>query len=291
MTYRSSYQPGPEATPRALKILIAATAGCTLAAAFFPAVQGLLALSLPGIRHLFLWQFITYLFVQIGSISFPFLLHLAFNMYLLWTFGASLLQRAHLGTFLGLYFGAGAFAALTAFGLMSAFSLPYALAGSSTALYALLISWVILNPDAELLLFFAIPFKAKWLLLGLIGANLLIDLSNSDWVSLASYSGSVLFGYLYTLIAFREQSPFLFLRPFERTLLRALEKLRHLGRKEKNSKQPKIYDIHSGAPQLSDDQFMDAMLARISLHGEDSLTPEEKRRMQAISTRKSARKK
>ncbi len=291
MTYRSSYQPGPEATPPALKILIGATAACTLAAAFFPFLQGLLALTLPGVEHLFLWQFATYLFVQFGSISFPFLLHLAFNMYLLWTFGASLLQRTHLGTFLGLYFGAGLFAGLTAFALMYGFSIPYALAGSSTALYALLISWVILNPDAELLLFFAIPFKAKWLLLGLIGANLLIDLSNSDWISLASYSGSVLYGYLYTLIAFREHSPFLFLRAFERTLLRTLERLRQIGRREKTPKQPKIYDIHSGAPQLSDDQFMDAMLARISLHGEDSLTPEEKQRMKAISARKSTGKK
>lgn len=270
-----------------LKILIGATAALSLLAAFIPFLYSLLSLSLNGILHLYLWQPISYLFVLPGPISFPFFLHLAFNLYLLWTFGSFFLARSP-SLFFSLYFGAGIFAALLALGTMFLFHLPYSLSGSSPALYAILIAWVILNPDATLLLFFALPFKARWLLLGLIGANLLIDLSHADWISFSSYLGATLFGYFFSLLAWREQSPFPYLRPFERFLFRTLERLRQ---KKPLHRSPKVYDIHSGSPRLDDDQFMDAMLARISLHGEDSLTPEEKTRMQKISARKSAGKK
>ncbi len=277
------------ATPKSLKILIGLTIFISLIGAFFPSVQQFLSLSLASIQHFFLWQPFTYLFIHPSSgVSFPFLLHLAFNMYLLWTFGSSLFYRAHAPLFFTLYFGSALFAALSALAAMLLFGLPYALAGSSPALYALLVAWVILNPEADLLLFFAIPFKAYYLLLGLIGANFLIDLSNNDWISVFAYFGSLLFGYIFTILVFREQSPFTFLNPFERFLLRTLERLSHIG--TKRYRHSKIYDIHSGNPILDDDQFMDAMLARISLYGEDSLSPEEKRRMKSISARKASSK-
>jgi len=49
----------------------------------------------------------------------------------------------------------------------------------------------------------------------------------------------------------------------------------------------KVVDFKTGQPILDDDQFMDAMLARISLYGESVLTPDEKNRMRKISERKS----
>ena len=287
----SSNPLGPEKTPHPLKVLIWTTAGVSLLSALIPRIQPLLALSLSGIQHFYLWQLVSYLFVHptLGGITFPFLLHLAFNLYLLWVFGTSLLARTSKITFFSLYFGSGLFAGLLALGTMALFHLPFSLAGSSGALYALLMTWMILNQEAELYLFFAIPFKARWLILALIGSNLLIDLSNSDWVSFFSYAGSALFGYLFAILAYREQSPFPFLNPLERLLLRTLESLRHLGKKRVFYRPTKIYDIHSGDPVIDDDSFMDAMLARVSLHGEDSLTPEEKRRMQSISERKAAK--
>lgn len=294
MAFRSSYQMGPESTPHSLKILIWITIGINLFSAFLPQIQPLLALSLDGVRHFYLWQFASYLFVPpiSGGISFPFLLHLVFNMYLLWTFGASLIVRSKPSIFFSLYFGSGIFAALLAAGAMALFGLPYSLAGSSTSLYAILMAWMILNPEADILLFFSLPFKARWLILGLIGANLLIDLSNRDWIRFISFSGSAIFGYLFAIIAWSEQSPFPFLRFFERMLLRTVERLRHIGKKKPAPfKQTKIYDIQSGAPLFDDEQFMDTMLARISLYGEDSLTPDEKKRMKTISAKKSAQKK
>ncbi len=284
---------GEENAHPVLKTLILTTLGISLLSAFLPALQPLLALSLSGMGHFFLWQPLTYLLLHPSpqGISFPFLVHLAFNMYLLWTFGSFLLQRTRPSLFLTLYFGSGLFSAALSLTAMLLFDQASLLAGSSSAIYALLIAWIMFNPEAHLLLFFALPFKAIWLVLGLIGANLLIDLANADWVHFADYLGGILFGYFFTLLVWKERSPFSFLSRFEKTLLRMLEKLSHLGKKKTRSyRNSKIFDIQSGDPVLDDEQFMDAMLSQISLHGEHSLTSEEKKRMKKISARKASEK-
>lgn len=261
----------PTATPLPLKILLLSLA---ISAPLSPFTFPYLALSASGIDHLYLWQFLTYPFVC----PFPSgILHLAFNLFLIWTFGASLMERLHPKTFFLLFFGSTLLSGLTAWlGQLTFHATPFF--GSSPPLYALLTAWVILNPEAELLLFFTLPVKARNLLLGLIGLNLLIDLSRSDWIPLFAFTPAILFAYFFTILACRTRSSFRFLAGFENWILRA--------RSAKPAPQSKIYDIKSGQPNLSDEKFMDAMLARISLHGEESLTPEERKRMQKISEKK-----
>lgn len=273
----------PSRTPLSLKILLLLIFGVS---AFSYYLGPYLALTAGGIRHLYLWQFASYLFVH----PFPAaIIHLAFNLYLIWIFGASLMERLHPRLFYFLFLGSGITAGLLAWCAMISFHLLSPLVGSSAPLYAILTAWVILNPEARMLLFFAVPFKARYLLLGLIGFNLLIDLSRSDWISLSAYIGATLFGYLFTVIACRTRSPFSFLSGLENGILRSIERLTHVGKTQ--VRHTKIYDFKSGEPVLNDDQFMDAMLAHISLYGEDSLTPEEKKRMQRISEKKSLDKK
>lgn len=273
----------PSSSPLSLKILLLSILGVSALSYY---LGPYLILSASGIRHFYFWQFGTYLFVH----PFPAgIIHLAFNLFLIWTFGASLMERLHPKLFFSLFFGSGIAGGLLAWSAMASLNLPTPLFGSSTVLYALLTAWVILNPEARLFLFFAVPFKALHLLLGLIAFNLLIDLSRSDWIPLASYLGATLFAYLFTVASCRTRSPFSFLAGFEMAILRTLERLKHL--KEKPIRHTKIYDFKSGEPVLNDDQFMDAMLARISLYGEESLTPEEKMKMQRISEKKSLEKK
>lgn len=275
----------PSHTPPSLKVLLGAIFTASVLSSF---IGPYLILTHAGIHHLYLWQFATYVLIH----PFPStLIHLAFNLYLIWTFGTILIGRLHSKLFFSLFFGSAITAGLFAWVAMATFPLSSSfLMGSSTALYGLLMSWVILNPDAHLLLFFTIPFKARHLALGLIGINLIIDLSRSDWVSCFAYIGAILFSYLFTLIACRMRSPFPFLSQFENSILRFIEWITHFS-----SKLPichtKIYDIKSGEPILNDDQFMDAMLSQISLYGENSLKPEEKARMKRISERKTPRKK
>ena len=266
----------PLSTPLSLKILL----GATLLASLFSYYLAPFLILTPS--HPF-WQLLTYPLIH----PFPSgLLHLAFNLYLIWTFGASLIQRLHAPRFFALYFGSSLLGALFAFAAMTLFSSPIPLFGSSTPIYALLISWTLLNPGARLLLFFSFPLKAANLLLILLSLSLLVDLSSAQWPPFFAAVGAILFSYLFTLLACRARSSFSFLSPLETTLLRTLEKMEHW--KRKGPVQKKIYDIRSGEPVLNDEEFMDAMLARISLKGEGSLSPEERQRMQKISEKKSS---
>jgi membrane associated rhomboid family serine protease len=273
----------PSTTPWTLKSLLLSIVVVSVLSFY---IGPYLVLSAASIRHLYLWQFVSYLFVHPFPAS---ILHLAFNLYLIWTFGASLMERFHPCLFFSLFFGSAIAAGLLAWCVMISFHIPSPLLGSSPPLYALLTSWIILNPEARMLLFFAVPFKARHLLLGLIGLNLLIDLSRSDWIPLSAYIGAIFFGYFFTIIACRIRSPFPFLAGFEDGIFRILEKLTHL--RIKPIRHTKIYDFKSGEPVLKDEEFMDAMLARISLYGEGTVTPEERKRMQSISEKKSFNKK
>ncbi len=256
--------------------MIGVSIGVSLLGVFLPLLPAILALSWEGLKHLYLWQLFTYVFIEPGPLSFGFFLQLAFNMYLLWIFGSSLLERSHAGLFFTLYFGSALVAGLVSL------AFPHAhLAGSTAAVYAVLVAWMMLNPGSRLLLFAALPFPSHWLIVALVGFALFIDISSNNWMGCATLTASVLFGYLFALIAWREQSPFSILRPFERKILRLLEK-----RKQTPYHHSKIYDIKSGAPVLDDDQFMDAMLDQISRLGESSLTAAEKKRMKEISERK-----
>lgn len=259
-----------------LKILIFTTIGVSLAAGFIPVLYSWLALSWAGIEQFYFWQLITYIFLERGPVSLGFFIQLAFNMYVLWMFGSNLLERSHTRHFLFLYLGSALVAGL------SALAFPHAvLAGSTNAVYAILVAWMILNPESQLLLFFALPFKAQWLILGLIGFSLLVNLTAANWVDATSLVVSVIYAYLFTIVVWRQLSPFPVLNPFERKILRLFEK-----KKSEPYHRTKIYDIKSGSPVLDDDQFMDAMLDRISRHGAESLTPAEKKRMKQISERK-----
>lgn len=281
MERQTSYGLGPTKTPYPLKVFLLTMLGTSLVTAFFPVIQGLLALTLPGIQHLFLWQFFTYSFVTINplGISFPFFVQLAFNLYLLWVFGAMLMERSQ-RLFFPLYFGAGLVAGLCTWGAAWLLGHPLLLSGATTPLYAVMIAWVMLYSETNLVLFMTLPLRALWLILGLIGINLFIDLANADWLGFTSSFSSCLFGYLFSLMAWKRKSAFVFLHPFETWLLRCID------RRPPVAKEPKVYDIHSGKPRLSDEQFMDAMLEKISKSGEESLTPQERERMQQISKKR-----
>lgn len=260
-----------------LKALIALTIALSVLAGLLPALYLWLALSWSGIEHLLLWQLVTYIFVEKGPISLSFFLNLAFNVYILWTFGTHLLERSHTRLFLFLYFGA------TLLGGAAALLVPNAhLAGSANAVYAILVAWMLLNQGSQLLLFFSLPFKAQWLILGVIGATLAIYIANRYWAGAISLAVACIYSYFFTLIVWRQPGPFFFLRRAEKRIFQFLER----KKKHEAYTHSKIYDIKSGEPVLDDDQFMDAMLDRISRHGEESLKAAEKKRMKEISKRK-----
>lgn len=256
-----------------------------------PPPQALFSLSLWGISKGFFWQFLTYFFVSppTGGLSLGFMLYLLFNMYFLWVVGSSILERQGVKHFLILYLGGGLVS-----GIITAFTLVYTgslapIAGIYPALYAILTAWMMMLPEVQVLIFFMIPVKIKWMIVGILGVNLLIDLSQGNLAHFVLYLSSISFGYLYALIVWKIHGPFPFLHPFEKGVIR-------FGRKAEmmfatsSTYSPKhggkIYDFRTGKALLSDEEFLDACLSKIATEGKNSLSWIEKWKMRRIIKRK-----
>lgn len=275
---------GPNETPRVVWVLIIVTSCITLLSALtqnlsiwlgIVTLQELLSLSWYGLANFFVWQPISYLFVQetYQGIQLFFLLTWIFNMYILWILGSTLTEQWGKRHFLLLYFLSGVVTGLFAVSVMLLTGHHSMIAGPTSALLALVTVWTLSYPEDELMLFFAIPIKAKWLLVAIIGGVILIPLSRLDFVLLSLYLGAILFGYLYALIELNLRSPFSWMHPIDQMVS---------NWKGKPLKNPTTM-------VEEDDLFIDQMLTKISKYGESSLTTSERLRMQRISNKKMKR--
>lgn len=275
--------PQSASTPRSLKIILGAMI-CLSIAAFFLPLQAYLGLSLYNLSHGYVWTLLTYPFT---SSSHRDLLSLGFNLFFLWALGSSLIDRIQSSSrFLILFFGATLFAGLFAALGLSLLHNKTLFASFSPVLLALLVSWTILHATRAVHLSALLVLRPFWIFAFFAGFHFLFDLLEKRWIEMIAGTAGALFGYLFCLLSERTRSTLNFLFPFEKTILRALEKV-HI---HKEPAHVKIYDIGTGEPVLDDEQFMDAMLARITLQGENSLSPAEKQRMQKISQDKTGKK-
>lgn len=251
------------------------------------------SLSLWGLKKYFFWQVFTYFFVApvSGGLSLSLILYMIFNMYFIWVVGSSVIDRRGSLHFLGLYLGGGTIGGIVAAIVIYTTKSLIPLAGANAALYALLTAWMMLLPEVQILIFFAIPVKVKWLILGILGVHLLVDLSHGSFLTFLLYLSSIGFGYFYTLLFWGIHSPFRNLHRFERLLIQfgnmARRKLNQTMTYEPSfSSSSKIYDFKTGKAILTDEEFMDACLEKIALKGKKSLTFFERIRLKRISKRK-----
>jgi len=280
---------GPESTPDVIKYIIITTITISIGSAFtneifrwlfsIPGPQEFLSLSWWGLSQLFLWQPLSFLFVQVSGmagITIHFLINLAFQMYLLWVMGTNIFEHLGKKHFLKIYFGSGVLAGLVTVLLSGLIGFYPVLEGPSPAIIGLAIVWLLLNPESEILLFFLIPVKAKWLIAGILGAILLINLSQMNLVNLLFYLTGACFAYIYGVVTCHLRSPFPETHAFE-------DRIRGWG----GSGKGKIIDFRTGQEvSQSDEQFVDEMLEKIAKKGEGSLTWRERSRMQKISEKK-----
>lgn len=309
MQYTASYGLGPGNTPRTISTLVTTTSAISLLCAFvnnlvayfgFTTPQELLSLSWSGLAHWHLWQPLTYFFVQAGGqagISLSFLFALLFNMYILWIMGASTFERVGKGPFLRFYFITGALTGLCTLLLMPVIGQYSVLAGTAPIILAVLLVWTMLHPNNELLLFFIIPIKARWLLPTFVMLLLLINLSQLNFIELIFNLMGLLIGYFYAAMIWGLETPYNMMRKsdaFFISLGSGIRKLFPVGELEKNpsseDNRAEIIDFHTGKAVMDDDLFMDKVLEKISKYGEKSLTWNERHRMHKISERKSRRK-
>jgi len=147
----------------------------------------------------YIWQLFTYMFLHGGF------LHLFLNMYALLIFGIPVEQawggRRFLIYYLFTGIGAG-ITILTINTILGGINYPIPTIGASGAVFGLLLAFGMLFPNAEILLFFIIPMKAKFLVIlyGSIELYSLIASGAQSPVSHAGHLGGLLFGIIYFLI-------------------------------------------------------------------------------------------
>jgi membrane associated rhomboid family serine protease len=202
---------------------------------------------------LHLWQPFSYMFLH-GSFR-----HIFWNMLILWMFGSEISILWGRRAFLQYYFVTGVGAGLVYMLLMplldgsSAYS---PLIGASGACFGVLTAFGLLFPERRILLFFLIPVKVKWVVLG-VGLMEVLSIWNADQIGHLAHLGGILLGVLYL-----------------KGGKTWFDGLRRAGRKRKAGRRFRVVDDppRSGGAAQSD---VDDILEKISREGLDSLTPRE----------------
>ena len=253
-----------------------------------PTPYAVLSLNRWGIDKFFIWQPLSYLFVEPLSISITFvsLLHTFFNFYVLWTFGGSVLDLKGKKHFLSLYLGGGLFCGLTLFSLGCLISpSSFELAGARAAIYALLVGWIFLFPSSRVSLFITAPLPGRWVVLGVIGADLFLDFFQGKFFDCLVPCSSLLFGYLYSLLAWELMSPFPSLHRFDRAFIKLKRKCMQLFTRN-NRARGKIYDFKTGDAVTQEENFVDVCLDKISQKGKKSLSWYERWKLYRLRIKK-----
>lgn len=133
------------------------------------------------------WTVVTYMFVH------AWLAHLVFNMFTLWMFGPRLEQAWGTRAFVQFYLwcGLGGAAAHLLFAQHSA------VIGASGAISGVLVAYALHWPDEEVYLFGVIPMKSRWLVVAMIGMNIIFALSPGSRIDWTAHVGGMGFGWLF----------------------------------------------------------------------------------------------
>jgi len=210
------------------------------------------------------WRVFTYQFLH-GS---P--MHLIFNMWALWMFGAPLIWRMGEQRFLALYLVSGVVAGLGSalfyfFG--STGHIP--IVGASGAIFGVMLAFARFYPDDQIFVFFVIPLPAKYAVWLFGGISLLFGLQGGGGIAHFTHLFGIVGGLLY-------------LR-FEQPVLNLVTKAVVAHEHSQTAKIAVKLESH----EEYFDTRVDPILKKISKHGIDTLTREEK----AILARASSMKK
>lgn len=151
------------------------------------------------VEKFYIWQLFTYMFLHGGF------LHIFLNMYALLIFGIPVEQAWGSRRFLFYYFFTGIGAGITILiinTILGGVNYITPTIGASGAVFGLLLAFGMLFPDAEILIFFIIPMRAKFLVLLYGGIELysLIASSGQSPISHAGHLGGIIFGLLFFLV-------------------------------------------------------------------------------------------
>jgi membrane associated rhomboid family serine protease len=164
----------------------------------FPLIKVYMALNPAAMLSGFVWQVFTYMFAH-ADIS-----HLLVNMLGLFIFGTAVERSMGSKEFLLFYLLTGTLAGIASFGIYVATGSWYTmLLGSSGAVYALLLAFAVLNPEARIFLYGILPVRAPVLVLGYAGIEILSQLlSFRSSIAHLTHLAGFLWSWLYFIIRF-----------------------------------------------------------------------------------------
>lgn len=212
-----------------------------------------------GVQHHFYWQFFTYMFLHAG------VLHLLFNLLMLYFFGNEVETAIGSRRFLQMYILGGIVGGLLWYGFN--FHSPRGIVGASSAVYSVVIAFATLYPNRPitLLLFFILPVTllAKYWAIVVVALSILFSIDGgSDGIGHLAHLGGIAVGYFFIKALTNDRWRFRIQWP----------------KMKSNSVSKKISKLYS--PVKKDEfiqQRIDPILDKIAEHGIQSLTQEERR--------------
>jgi membrane associated rhomboid family serine protease len=158
-----------------------------------PRTFGLMLLGRDRLTDGRIWTPLTYLFLHNPSGGFV-SMHLLFNMLGLYWFGAPVERSIGSSEFLWLYLGAG-----VAAGLLAVLVSPALVLGASGAVFAVMLVYATLFPDARIVLFFFLPLRAPVAVLVFAGVAIVGSLGTGVQPGIAhiAHLGGLAAGWIY----------------------------------------------------------------------------------------------
>jgi len=248
----------------------------------------LFALSAGGVKHGFLWQFLSFQFLHGG------IWHLVFNLIGIYFFGRAIEDVLGRRRYLTLYLGSGAIGGVFQIALALLFPVYFdrAVVGASAGLFGLIAAFATMFPEQvlTLLLFFIIPVSLRartlvWIFFGIAVFGIIVPLGN---VAEGAHLGGLLAGIAYVKwvvqghLSFNLPS-FRFPRRRERRFVSSASAKRSFWQQHKLPD-----DAELGSTEFISRE-VDPILDKISAHGIHSLTERERRILEAARARMAKR--
>jgi len=251
-------------------------------AAGYEKLSNIFALSQEGLRSGHVWQLLTFQFMHADW------LHFVLNMLMLYIFGHSV--EASIGSKHAslLYVCSGLIGGIlqagVSFAAVKLFKTPdVPVVGASAGVMVLLAAFSTLEPNRELLMLGVLPLRAKYLFYfaGAV-AGFFIIVPTRPGIAHGAHLGGLLAGAAY--IRWIIQSPVSISVP---------SMFRRAARVKKQPPKRRYPAAEEGDDELPPEEFIskevDPILEKISAHGMQSLTPREKKILEAARTRMAKR--
>jgi len=227
----------------------------------------LFSLSWAGIKHLLLWQFVTYIFLHGG------IFHIFLNMLGLFFFGPDTERAIGSPRFAVLYLACGILGGL-GWLLFTANQAAGFCIGASGAVFGILGAFAALFPERPItiLVFFVLPvtMKARSLAIALAVFSLLATISQPGNIAYAAHLIGGLAGYFFILLFHSGKSSFI--RPSIRQLVNDLLWRWHRRKFKVISGNSSPFEDNDKSPTKDE---VNAVLEKVSREGMNSLTHRE----------------